>query len=133
MAKSFKLQMNPTFKATVKIPRVGGEPIAVSFTFKALDRRALAKVFDKWKEQNLELLELSKSAQESGQEMSLEEWSDKEIALQVEQVKDITVGWGFDDDFNDENIEALVTTSVSVTDVILKEYNDAYQRARSGN
>lgn len=133
MAKSFKLQINPTFKSTVKIPRVGGEPMSVSFTFKALDRRALAKVFDKWKAQNIELLELSKSRQEDGKEMTLEEWSDREIELQVGQVKDITVGWGFDDEFNDENIEALVTTSVSVTDVILAEYNEAFNRARSGN
>lgn len=133
MAKSFKLQMNPTFKATVKVPRVGGDPLTVGFTFRALDRRALAKVFDKWKEENIALIEEAKEAAEQGNEFTLEQWADREIDLQVKQVKDITVGWGFDDEFNDENIEALVSTSVSVTDSILEQYNDAYTRARTGN
>jgi hypothetical protein len=131
--KSFKIQMKPTFNATVKIPRVGGEPLVVPFTFKTLDRRALAKVFDKWKSENIALFEEAKNAADNGNEFSLEEWADREIELQIAQVKDIVDGWGFDDDFNDENIEALVTTSVSVTDAILEQYNEAYTRARSGN
>lgn len=131
--KSFKIQMNPTFKAPVKIPRVGGEPLAVTFTFKVLDRRGLAKVFDKWKSENLALFEEAKNASENGNEFTLEEWADREIELQISQIKDIVVGWGFDDEFNDENIEALVSTSVSVTDSILEQYNDAYTKARSGN
>ncbi len=131
--KSFKLQMNPTFKATVKVPRVGGEPLVVGFTFRALDRRGLAKVFDKWKDENIALIEEAKEAAERGEEFTLEQWAEREIELQVKQVKDITVGWGFSDDFNDENIEALVSTSVSVTDAILDQYNEAYTRARTGN
>ncbi|AXF53112.1 MAG: tail assembly chaperone [Caudoviricetes sp.] len=133
MAKSFKLQMNPTFKATVKVPRVGGDPLTVGFTFRALDRRGLAKVFDKWKQENIALIDEAKEAAEHGNEFTLEQWADREIDLQVKQVKDITVGWGFDDEFNDENIEALVSTSVSVTDAILEQYNEAYTRARTGN
>lgn len=131
--KSFKVQLNPTFKAAVKIPRVGGEPLPVTFEFKVLDRRALAKVFDKWKAENIALIEESKAAAETGDEFTLETWADREIELQVSQIKDITVGWGFSDEFNDENIEALVSTSVSVTDVILEQYNEAYTKARSGN
>jgi len=131
--KSFKLQMNPTFNAAVKIPRVGGDPLSVTFTFKAMDRRELAKTFDKWKKENLQLIEEAKSAAADGSEFTLEDWTDREIAMQINQVKDITTGWGFSDEFNDENIEALVTTSVSVTDAILEQYNEAYTRARSGN
>lgn len=131
--KSFKLQMNPTFKATVKIPRIGGEPLAVTFTFKVLDRRGLAKIFDKWKAENLALIEEAKNASENGGEFTLEDWADREIEMQINQIKDIVEGWGFSDDFNDENIEALVATSVSVTDAILDQYNEAYTRARSGN
>lgn len=131
--KSFKLQMNPTFKAPVKIPRVGGEPLSVTFEFIALGRRELAKVFDKWKAENLALLEAATKAADEGSEYSLEEWADREIVLQVNQIKDIVKGWGFSDEFNDENIEALVETSVSVTDAILEQYNEAYTRARSGN
>lgn len=131
--KSFKLQMNPTFKAPVEIPRIGGDPLRVNFTFKVFDRRGLAKLFDKWKEENIALINDAKEAAENGSEYNLEKWADREIELQVKQVKDITVGWGFDDEFNDENIEALVTTSVSVTEAILEQYNEAYNRARKGN
>lgn len=131
--KSFKVQMNPTFKATVKIPRVGGEPLTVPFTFKVMDRRGLAKVFDKWKSENIALMEEAKAASENGNEFTLAEWADREIELQISQIKDIVDGWGFSDEFNDENIEELVSTSVSVTDAILEQYNDAYTRARSGN
>lgn len=131
--KSFRVQMNPTFKAAVKIPRVGGEPLAVTFTFKVLDRRGLAKVFDKWKAENLALIEDAKKAAEEGSEFTLEDWADREIALQIDQIKDIVDGWGFSDEFDDENIEALISTSVSVTDAILEQYNEAYTRARQGN
>lgn len=133
MAKSFKVQMNPTFNAAVKIPRVGGDPLNVTFTFKVLDRKSLARVFDKWKKDNIALIEAAKEAGENGTEFTMEDWADREIELQIEQIKDIVIGWGFSDEFNDENIEALVTTSVSVTDVILEQYNEAYTRARSGN
>lgn len=131
--KSFKQQMNPTFKATVKVPRVGGEPLAVGFTFKALGRRELAAVFDKWKTQNLELHDRAIEAEKDGVPMTLSQWADHEIDIQLEQIKDIVVGWGFSDEFNDENIEELISTSVSVTDAILEQYNEAYTRAREGN
>lgn len=133
MAKTFKIQSNPTFKATVKVPRVGSDPMDVQFTFKVLDRRGLAALFDKWKAQNLELVADSEKAAEEGNPFGLIEWADREIDLQVQQIKDIVEGWGFSDEFNDENIEALVTTSVSVTDAILEQYNEAYTKARSGN
>ena len=131
--KSFKVQFNPTFKAAVKIPRIGGTPLDVTFTFKTLDRRGLAKIFDKWKAENLALIEEAKNTTENGGDFTLEDWADREIAMQINQVKDITEGWGFSDEFNDENIEALISTSVSVTDAILEQYNEAYTRARSGN
>lgn len=133
MAKSFKLQKNPTFKATVNIPRIGDDPLAVGFTFKAFDRRTLAKVFDGWKKEHIALHEASAARDTEGNPFSLEEWADLEITLQTKQVKDIVVGWGFSDEFNDENIEELVATSVSVTGAILDQYNEGYIRARSGN
>lgn len=133
MAKSFKVQLNPTFKAAVKIPRVGAEPLAVTFEFKALNRPALAKVFDAWKLQSLALIQESQDAEDAGTPFTLTQWAEKEVALQVAQIKDVTVGWGFDDEFSDENIEELLNSSLSVTDVILTEYNDAFARAREGN
>lgn len=131
--KSFKIQMNPTFKSAVKIPRIGGDPLDVTFTFKVLDRRALADMFDKWKASGVALIEESHAAQEAGNPFTLTEWAEREIPMQVAQVKDIVVGWGFDDEFNDENIEALLNSSISVTDAILERYNEAYTRARLGN
>lgn len=133
MAKSFKIVQNPTFKSVVNVPRIGGEPIQVPFTFKAFDRRTLAKLFDSWKKETKAMYEEAAKAEEDGEGFTLEEWADKEITLQVKQVKDIVAGWSFDDEFNDENIEALVATSVSVTDAILEQYNDAYSKARMGN
>lgn len=133
MAKTFKIAVNPTFKATVQIPRIGGEALPVSFTFKTMDRVELAKTFDSWKEQNLQMLKDAQEQEEAGSPMSLADWTEREMQVQAQQLKDIVVGWGFEDEFNDENIEALVATSVSVTDVIIEQYNEAYQRARSGN
>lgn len=133
MAKSFKLQINPTFKATVNVPRVGDKPMAVPFEFKVMDRRVLGTMFDEWKKKNLALFKEAEEAAAAGTEFSLETWTERELALQVAQVKEIVVGWGFDDEFSDENIEALLVTSVGVTDAILAQYNDAYTKARQGN
>lgn len=126
MAKSFKIAIAPTFKATVKVPRVGGEPLEVQFTFKVKDRKELARMFGEWKKGHEELIKDS-------EEYSLEDWAEKEIAMQVKQLKDIVVGWNFDDEFNDENIEALVSSVISVTDEIQSTYNEAYTRAKAGN
>lgn len=133
MAKSFKIQMNPTFKAAVNIPRVGGDPLAVTFTFKVLDRRSLARVFDNWKKENIQLIEDATKADENKTPFTLEEWADRELTLQIKQIKDVVIGWGFDDEFNDENIEELLNSSISVTDAILEQYNEGYTRARQGN
>lgn len=126
MAKSFKIAVNPTFTAMVDIPRVGGDDIAVKFVFKSMNRLQLAALFTKWQKAQQDLID-------SGADFTLEEWAEKEAALQVVQVKDITSGWGFDDEFNDENIEALVLTAIDVTTAITDAYGEAYTRARKGN
>lgn len=133
MSKSFKKQINPTFKAAVKIPRVGDEPMAVTFEFKTMDRLALAKMFDSWKKDSIEMLENAAEREAAGTPYTLTEWLELEIPVQVKQIKDIVVGWGFSDEFSDENIAELISTSTSVTDVILEEYNEAFMRARQGN
>lgn len=128
MAKSFKIKTNPTFSAKVSIPRVGGDPIEVPFTFAVKNRKELAKLFANWQKEREELHEKG-----TAEKYDLEDWADKEIALQVKQVKDVVVGWGFEDQFTDENIEELVTTVISVTDAIIDCYNEAYTKARVGN
>jgi len=126
MAKSFKIAINPTFTAVVDIPRIGADPIAVKFTFKAMNRVQLAKLFTKWTAAQQKLVD-------EGADFTLQDWAEKEIDMQVEQLKDIVVGWGFEDEFNDENIEALVSTLIDVTSTITDCYGEAYARARRGN
>jgi L-lactate utilization protein LutC len=128
MAKLFKIAVAPTFKSTVKVPRVGGDPLDVQFEFKTMDRKQLAKVYGAWEKATKEMIQ-----EANDKEWSLEEWADSEIALQVSQLKDVVVGWNFDDEFNDENIEALVSSSISVTSAITEVYNEAYVKAKSGN
>lgn len=126
MAKTFKIATNPTFVAMVDVPRVGGDSISVKFTFKAMNRVELAKLFTKWTDAQKKLVE-------EGADYTLQEWAEKEIEIQVDQVKDIVVGWGFDDEFNDENIEELVASTIDVTSVITDCYGEAYTKARRGN
>ena len=48
MSKSFKIASPATFKSKVSIPRVGGEPLDVDFTFKVMGRKELAKLYSAW-------------------------------------------------------------------------------------
>lgn len=125
MAKSFKIASKPTFKADVSIPRIGADDMVVSFEFVTRPRSELAKLFDKWQDAANEI---------SKKEIkTFEELTESDIENQVVQLKDIVVGWGFDEEFNDENIRELVETSNSVADAVIEAYNKAYQKARSGN
>lgn len=124
MAK-FKIAQNPTFKETVKIPRVGGDPVSIDFTFKVLTRKQLAALFDGWSAASKEWLEKEP-------ESNLE-WVEGEIDLQVAQIKDIVLGWAFDDEFNDENIYALCETSVGAASAVVEAYREAYTKTRLGN
>ncbi|KWV69679.1 phage tail assembly chaperone [Pseudomonas fluorescens] len=127
MAK-IKIAPNPTFKAKVQIPRVGGEAVAVDFEFKYLDRIALSELFDRW---NTARDEHATKVQDEG--MSWQDATASEIALQVNQLKDIVSGWGFDEKLSDESMTALVTTCVGAPKAVLEAYQAAYQPARLGN
>lgn len=131
MSKSFKIQQNPTFKETVKIPRVGGEPLEVVFEYKYLTRKELAVLQDDWNKATKEMIE--KWTKAGDDERSLEEMSEDEITHNVKQLKDIVVGWNFSDEFNDENIRALVEATLHTTDSIVKAYYEAYSKAKVGN
>lgn len=127
MAK-IKIAQNPTFTAEVKIPRVGGEPVAVEFTFRYMDRTALAKLYDGWNQAFEAHTEKSKS-----EDATLEQFTAGQVQLQAEQIKAVTVGWGFDDKFSDEAIRDLVTTCVGAPQAVLDAYQEAYNPARLGN
>jgi len=131
VAKTFKIQQNPTFKETVKIPRVGGEPLEVVFEYKYLTRKELAVLQDDWNKATKEMIEKWTKAEDA--ERSLEEMSEDEITHNVKQLKDIVVGWNFSDEFNDENIRALVEATLHTTDSIVKAYYEAYAKAKVGN
>ncbi|MGS0546527.1 phage tail assembly chaperone [Pseudomonas fluorescens] len=129
MAK-FKIAQNPTFKAVVDIPRVGGTVIQVPFEFKYRDRKELAKLFAGWQESVKEDQERFKA---KGDELTLIEITDSHVERQIEQVTQLVTGWGFDDKFNAESIRALVETSAGAGDAIVDAYQKAFSAARLGN
>lgn len=125
MAKKFKIANNPTFKSKVSIPRVGGEEIEVEFEFKYLTRKELAKVYEGWQEKLTDL--------NITDDTTLTELTDIEVELQIKQLKDIVHGWDFEDEFNDDNIEQLVETSVFAAKTVIEAYQEAYMKAKVGN
>lgn len=129
MAK-FKIAQNPTFKADVDIPRVGGATIKVPFEFKYRDRKELAALFAGWQEGVKEDQERFKA---KGDELTLVEITDSHIDRQVEQVGELVVGWGFDDKLSPESIRALVETSAGAGEAIVEAYQKAFSSVRLGN
>lgn len=129
MAK-FKIAQNPTFKADVEIPRVGGQVIKVSFEFKYRDRKALAALFLSWQE----TLKADEARfKEMGAELTIVDLTEAGIERQVEQVEALVAGWGFDDKLSQASIRALVETSAGAGDAIVKAYQQAFDPARLGN
>jgi hypothetical protein len=125
MGKKFSISQNPTFKKKVEIPRVGGDPIEVEFEYKYLPRQELAKLYESWEKKAKDL--------NISEESTLSELTEAEVSLQVGQLQDILVGWDFSDEFNEDNIRALVETSVHASRVVTEVYSDAYAKAKVGN
>ena len=125
MAK-FTLIQNPTFKADVMLPTVGGEPVKVEFEFKYRDRAELAGLYAGWGERHKELGLKS-------EEMGLEQFTALLIDLQVEQLKAIVAGWDIDEEFTDENLRILVSSISATPSAVLAAYSEAFSKARLGN
>ncbi|QKJ73481.1 phage tail assembly chaperone [Pseudomonas rhodesiae] len=126
MAK-FKIAQAPTFLGAVMIPVVGQEPVKVQFTFKYRNRIELAALFDEWNQRR-----------EDGQERFGEKPTVSEIIAvdtenQMQQIKDLVVGWEFEDKFDDESIKALVTSCHGTTEAVVDAYQAAFAKARTGN
>lgn|GEM_PF-225702 len=130
MATKFKIAQNPTFKADVDIPRVGGTTIKVTFEFKYRDRKALAALFAGWQQAAKDDQERFK---EKGDDITLIDITDANIERQIEQVSELVVGWGFDDKFSPDAIRALVETSAGAGDAIVAAYQNAFAVSRLGN
>lgn len=125
---SFKIAQNATFKAEVEIPRVGLDPVKVEFEFKYRDRKELSKYYDKWNKERDALI------QESIKDGSTwEEATAGQIALEAGQLKDIVVGWSFEEAFTEAAITELVTTCVGAPAAVIEAYQAAYAVARRGN
>ncbi|AMW64534.1 hypothetical protein GIW54_09885 [Pseudomonas proteolytica] len=129
MAK-FKIAQNPTFKAVVDIPRVGGAVIQVPFEFKYRNRKELAALFAGWQEKVKEDQEAFKA---KADDLTLIDITDADIERQVEQVEALVESWGFDDKLSQDSIRALVQTSAGAGEAIVAAYQAAYAPVRSGN
>lgn len=99
MAAKFQLQPKPTFKADVTIPRAGEDDGMLTFTFKHKPIKELAA---------LETLE-GKTA--------------------LDFISEITEGWALPDEFNRDNLDALLDNYPGA----LKAIVSTYYRELTGN
>lgn len=125
MAK-FTLIQNPTFKADVMLPTVGGEPVKVTFEFKYRDRAELADLYADWGERH-------KALGQKSEEVGLKQFTTLLIDLQVEQLKAIVADWDIDEQLTDENLRILVSSISATPSAVLAAYSDAFSKARLGN
>ena len=125
MAK-FKIAQNPTFSTDVSIPRVGADAIDVKFTYRVLSRKQLAAMYDKWSD-------AAKSFDLDDESITFSSLAEADIETQLQQIKDIVIGWGFEDEYNDENIIALCDTCTQAAQAIVEAYRVAYAENRSKN
>lgn len=126
----FKLSVNPTFQQEISLPVVGSDPMVIKFTFKYFTRKELAAIFDKWAVQSQEYIaKITKISEESGSLTNVD-WIEDEVDLQVKQLKDIVVGWSFDEELNDENLAKLCDLLPGAPDKIVSEYREAYTKTR---
>ena len=126
MAK-IRIAQKATFNAPVLIPIVGSAPEKVEFTFKYRDRVELAALFDEWNEKK------DKARAALGDKPSWSEIVAVDAEQQTQQIKDLVVGWAFDDEYNDDNIVAFVKSCQGAAESVVKAYEGAYSQARLGN
>lgn len=126
MAK-FKIAQAATFLGAVMIPVVGQEPVKVDFTFKYRNRVELAALFDEWNQRRKE------GQERFGEKPTVSEIVAVDTENQMQQIKDLVVGWEFDDKFDDESIKALVTSCHGTTEAVVDAYQAAFTKARTGN
>jgi len=125
---SFKIAQNATFKAEVEIPRIGSEPAKVGFEFKCMNRKELSKYYDKWNKAR------DKAIEESRKDgATWESATEVQIALEIGQMKEIVVGWDFEEGLTDEAITELATSCAGAPAAVIDAYQNAYAVARRGN
>lgn len=127
MAK-ISIQQKPTFTADVEIPRIGDKPIKVQFTFAYLDRDQLAEFADGEITHSTALSEIIKKGDATVKDVTV-----TVADFEFNHLKTIIKAWSFDDEFNDDNLRALVRSASAVPAAILTAYKGAYHKAREGN
>ena len=127
MAKKFSIKRDPTFTTTVNLPAPGQAPVPVSFTFKWMDRESLAKFHDERVNFAQEFMEKAKDTKSNA------DLAKFVIDFEVPQLKSIIVGWDIEEEFNDENLRALVESGSELPAAIVNGYLAAYDKAREGN
>lgn len=127
MAKKFSIKRDPTFTTTVNLPAPGQAPVPVSFTFKWMDRESLAKFHDDRKAFADAFFEKANANATNA------EIAKAVIDFEVPQLKSIIVGWDIEEEFNDENLRALVESGSELPAAIVNGYLAAYDKAREGN
>lgn len=128
MAKKFSIKRDPTFKATVNLPSPGQEPVPVEFTFKWMDRKEVAQLQDKWLDfyRECEPIALEK-------EWGNKEWAEARSEFEYGVLKSFVEAWDIEEEFNEENLKALVESSSDLSAVIVRGYISSYEQAKSGN
>ena len=104
MASKLKLQPNPTFKCKVGIPVPGVGEVEAVFEFKHKGRDELEKF-----------------------------WSAHVGQPHPEVAEALVVGWGLEDEFNIENLRALLNNYLGAAPALLTAYEDELLNARRGN
>jgi hypothetical protein len=99
-----KLTVNPTFKAKVKIPVVGGEAVDVGMTFKHRTR----KEWDEWVA--------------SAKERDTNGSAPPTIEDEVNSFLDVVVGWELEDEFNRANVELLLQNYYTAGTEVVRTY-----------
>ena len=90
---TLKLNPEPTFKATARIPVPGGESEPITFTFEHRTAKQIATFTEECRGK-----------------------SDLEV------MKSFVVGWALDDAFNDENLARLIENYPGATGAIIDAY-----------
>ncbi|UXY55391.1 phage tail assembly chaperone [Pseudomonas tohonis] len=127
MAK-YSISQEPTFTLDVSIPRIGGEPILVPFTFHFLDRDKFAAYVDRKEAERREVFGLIKDT-----EATVAEVAKRSAAFQLKELKLVVKDWGFDEPYNAKNLAALVGGLAAVPDAVLAAFESGYAPARLGN
>lgn len=103
MAK-LTLKVDPTFPATVDVPKAGGEPVQLKLVFKHRTKDELTAFTN-----------------------SRADRSD------VESIMDMASGWDLDDAFNAENLAAMCQAYIAAPVEIYKKYIDELVKAKAKN